>query len=103
MRFDRAWTIGAEIAGDAWRRARDAAGIAAGFLRTSDAFRERTADTTFTGYAASGTERIAEIYYRWRIGSHCDVTPDVQWIRRPGGDGTAPAIVVAGVRARVGF
>jgi carbohydrate-selective porin OprB len=27
----------------------------------------------------------------------------VQWIRRPGGDGTAPAIVVAGVRARVGF
>ena len=103
VRFDRAWTIGAEIAGDAWRRARDAAGIAAGFLRTSDAFRERTADTTFTGYAASGTERIAEIYYRWRIGSHCDVAPDVQWIRRPGGDGTAPAIVVAGVRARVGF
>jgi carbohydrate-selective porin OprB len=31
------------------------------------------------------------------------VTPDVQWIQRPGGDGSAAVIVVGGVRARVGF
>lgn len=28
---------------------------------------------------------------------------DIQWIRRPGGDGSAPAVTVAGLRTKVGF
>jgi carbohydrate-selective porin OprB len=103
VRFDRAFTVGAEIGGDYWSRAADSVGIAAGFLRTSNAYRDATADRTLVGYAASGTERIAELYYRFHVNNHFDVTQDLQWIQRPGGDGSAPAIFVGGVRARVGF
>ena len=103
VRFDRALTVGAEIGGDYWGRAADSVGIAAGLLRTSNAFRDATADRTLVDYAASGTERIAEIYYRLRVNNHFDVTPDLQWIQRPGGDGSAPDIFVGGLRARMGF
>lgn len=103
VRFDRALTLGAEIGGAQWGRAKDGGGLAAGVLRTSNAYRDATADGTLAGYAASGTERIAELYYRFSIGDHFDLTPDVQWIQRPGGDGGAPAVVVIGVRMRVAF
>jgi carbohydrate-selective porin OprB len=101
VRFDRVLTLGAEVGGEQWSRAADAIGVAAGFLRTSGEYREATADGAPAGDAASGAERIAEIYYRWRINEHFDVSPDVQWIRRPGGDGSASTVFVAGVRARV--
>lgn len=103
VRFDRALTLGAEIGGDRWGRAADAAGIAAGFLRTSGDYRDATADRSLAGYAASGTERIAELYYRWRVNDRFELTPDVQWIQRSGGNGSAPDVFVSGVRARVGF
>ena len=103
VRFDRALTLGAEIAGSAWQRGDDSVGVAAGWLRTSSAYRAATADGSLAGYAASGCERIVELYYRVRIGAHVDVTPDVQWIGRAGGDASAPDVIVAGVRARVGF
>jgi len=103
VRFDRALTIGAEFGADGWSRAADGVGIAAAFLRTSHAYRDATADGTLAGYAASGTERTAELYYRFHINDRFDVTPDVQWIRRPGGDGSAPHVFVGGVRARVAF
>ena len=103
VRFDRAVTLGGEIAGDSWGRGDDALGVAAGFLRTSSDYRDATADGTRVGYAASGTERIAELYYRWRVTDHFDVTPDLQWIRRPGGDASAPDIFVGGVRGRWSF
>lgn len=101
--FDRALTLGAEIDGGYWRRRDDAIGLAAGFLRTSPEYRDATADGTLAGYAASGTERIVELYYRWHVKDDFDVTPDLQWIRRPGGDASASDVFVAGVRARVGF
>ena len=103
VRFDRALTLGAEIGGSYWDRAADSIGIAAGSLRTSSAYRDATADGTLAGYAASGTERSAELYYRFRVNDRLDVTPDLQWIQRPGGDRSAPDVFVGGVRARVGF
>ena len=101
VRFDRAFTLGAEIAAAALGRPSDALGVAVGFLRTSDDYRAATADRTLVGYAASGTERIAEIYYRLRVNDHVELSPDLQWIARPGGDAAAPTIFVAGVRARI--
>ncbi len=98
-----ALTFGAEVGGDCWGRAADALGLAAGFLRTSNDYREATADGPLAGYAASGSERIAELHYRLRIDHRFDLTPDVQWIQRPGGDGSAPDVLVGGVRATVGF
>lgn len=103
VRFDTALTAGAELGGEPWGRRDDAIGLAAGFLRTSAEYRDATADGRLAGYAASGTERVFEIYYRWRIAEGLDVTPDFQWVRRAAGDPSAPGIVIAGVRARVGF
>ncbi|MCC7461269.1 MAG: carbohydrate porin [Gammaproteobacteria bacterium] len=101
--FDDALTLGVEIGGDYWRRAADAIGIAAGVLPTSSAYRLATADGLLRGYAASGSERIAEIYYRYHLNDHVAVTPDLQWIQRPGGDPAAAAITVFGLRALVGL
>lgn len=103
VRFDRAATLGAEVDGASWGREGDGVGVAAGWLRTSAAWREATADGVRIGYAATGSERLAELYYRWRVADALDVTPDVQWIRRPGGDAAAGHVLVAGVRARVAF
>jgi high affinity Mn2+ porin len=52
---------------------------------------------------ASGTERIGEIYYRFRVNSLFELTPDFQFIQRPGGDGGAPTVKVVGLRAKLGF
>jgi hypothetical protein len=103
-RFDRALTLGFEHGGRAWGRGHDAVGLAAGWLRTSGAFARATAlDPTLAGYAASGSEQIVEAYYRFKLGEHLELTPDLQWIRRAGGDAQAPSFTAVGLRAAVGF
>jgi hypothetical protein len=100
-KFDRAVTLGAELAGNDWGRAADSLGLAWGRLRTSADFR---ADSPATeGYQADGTEQHVEMYYRHKLNSHVELTPDFQWIKRPGGDATAKAIKVVGLRAKIGF
>jgi hypothetical protein len=108
VRFDRALTAGVEIAGSAWGRGADSLGLAAGFLRTSSSYRRDSValDLDADGVLdprASGYERIGEIYYRFRVNNRLEVTPDFQFIQRPGGDGGAPTIKVAGLRAKLGF
>lgn len=108
VRFDRAWTLGAELGGSYWSRAADALGIAAGVLRTSSAYRNEAAMLDLDGDGkpdpqAWGYERITELYYRFRVNSRFDLAPGFQWIQRPGGDGAAPSIKIVGVRARIGF
>lgn len=103
VRFDRAFTLGAEVGGSYWGRAADAVGLAAGLMRTSAEYRDATADGTLVGYAASGSEREVELYYRWRANNRFDLTPDLQWLQRPGGDGSASSFWLAALRARIGF
>lgn len=110
VRFDRALTLGAELGGGHWGRAADSVGFAAGAVRTSRSFRNDSlaidADDDGVadfGYQGSGTEKQFELYYRYKVNSHFELTPDIQWIRRPGADSTAQAITVVGVRAKVGF
>jgi hypothetical protein len=99
--FDRALTVGAELEGTPWRRGADSVGIAFGSLRTSADYR---ADSfAVAGYEASGSERQVELYYRYKLNDAVELTPDFQWIRRPGGDGSADAVKVAGLRAKLGF
>jgi hypothetical protein len=99
--FDRAITVGAEQNGADWARAADSLGIAFGRLRTSADYR---ADSlAVAGYQASGSETQTELYYRYKFNSHVELTPNFQWIRNPGGDGTAAAVKVAGIRAKIGF
>lgn len=101
--FDDALTLGFEHGGSPWGRGRDALGAALGWLRTGDAWRRATADGRLAGYAASGNELVAELYYRLALNEHLELSPDLQWIRRPGGDGLVPTVRVFGLRASFGF
>jgi hypothetical protein len=108
VRFDRALTAGVEIAGNAWGRAADSLGAAFGVLRTSSSYRRDSVALDLDGDGAldpraSGTERIGELYYRFRVNSLFELTPDFQFIQRPGGDGGAATIKVVGLRAKLGF
>lgn len=101
--FDTAVTAGFEYAGKSWGRPKDALGFAVGSLSTSKAWRDATAGGTLTGYEASGDETIAELYYRIKLNERLNVSPDLQYIARPGGNGNAPAVWAVGLRANLGF
>jgi carbohydrate-selective porin OprB len=99
--FDRAITLGAELEGNRWSRSADSIGIAIGALRTSSDYR---ADSPLVaGYQADGSEKQAELYYRYKLNGNVELSPNFQWIRNPGGDGSADTIKVAGIRAKLGF
>jgi high affinity Mn2+ porin len=99
--FDRALTVGAEHDGSPWGRGADAIGLAFGSLRTSSAYRDDSLITV--GYEAGGFEQQTEIYYRYKLNKAVELTPDLQWIRRPGGDASADTVKVIGLRAKVGI
>ena len=108
-RFDRALTIGAEVAGYGWQRGGDAIGTALGILRSSREFREDSATVDADGngvpdfaYQAGGAERVAEVYYRWRFNKQFELSPDAQFIARPGG-APAPTYRVIGLRAQITY
>lgn len=101
--FDRAVTLGAEHGGRTWGRGGDAAGVAVGWLKTSSAWRDATADASLTGHAANGAERIAELYYRMKLNEHLALSPDFQLIQRPGGDASARTVRALGLRATAAF
>ncbi|MDP1735142.1 MAG: carbohydrate porin [Sulfuritalea sp.] len=110
VRFDRALTVGAELAGNPWGRAADSIGLALSALRTSADFRrdsltiDADADGNADfGYQASGSEKQLELYYRFKLNSKVELTPDFQLIRQPGGNAAAPTVKVLGLRAKVGF
>lgn len=99
--FDRALTLGAELSGSDWGRGADAIGLAFGTLRTSGDYR---ADSlAVSGYEASASEQQAEFYYRYKLNGKVELSPDFQYIRRPGGDGAADPVKVIGLRAKVGI
>lgn len=110
VRFDRAITFGAELEGTPWRRSADSLGVAFGQLRTSSGFRLDSATVDGDGdgladhgYMATGSERQAELYYRFKLNDAVELTPNLQWIGRPGGDASAPAVKLVGLRATLGF
>lgn len=109
-RFDRALTLGAEIGGEYWNRGADALGVALGGLRTSSGFAAASATLDVNGdgvpdfgYAANANERIAELYYRYRVSKQFALSPSLQFIGSPGGDGSAATISVLGLRAQVTY
>lgn len=94
-RFDRALTLGAEFNGSYWSRGADNLGLAAGVLRSSGDYR------SFAG--AGNAEQVAEVYYRYRISKQFELSPSLQYIGRPGGDNTAAAIKILGLRAQLSY
>lgn len=110
VRFDQALTLGAEFGGNYWNRGADSIGVALGWLRTSKDFRDDSATLDIDidgnpdfGYTASGSEQLAEIYYRFSLNKNLELTPDFQMIRQPGGNKSASTAKVIGLRAKASF
>jgi hypothetical protein len=112
--FDKALSLGAEISGNYWGRGGDAIGIGGSWLKASKAYRnlgsaggvggdiDGDGNVDFT-YTPSGAEKVAEIYYRLRISPQFEVTPDLQWIGRPGANADAKNVKVFGLRANIAY
>lgn len=95
VRFDRALTLGAEFNGSYWNRGGDSIGLASGLLRTSQDYRDFA--------QVAGNERVAELYYRYRINKQVELSPSLQYIGNPGGDNNADAIKILGLRAQINY
>jgi hypothetical protein len=109
-RFDRALTGGVEIAGFDWGRGGDSLGLGAGLLHASRDFRAASATIDADhngvpdlGYAASGSERLVEVYYRWRFNKQFELSPSLQLIGNPGADSSAPMFRVVALRAQLTY
>ena len=116
--FDRAITVGSEFGGSYWNRAADAIGLAVGWLRSSKDYRaaggthdllgndDPTNAVTLTdniNFAPRGAEKVAEIYYRYRLTKQFELTPNFQWIARPAANPDASDIKIFGVRAQLAY
>jgi hypothetical protein len=91
VNFDRAYTLGAQLDGGLWGRENDRIGLAAGWLKASNES------------GMSGTEKPLELYYAWQLNDHIQLSPNVQWIRDPGGDSSADNVTVWGLRAKASY
>lgn len=116
--FDRAVTLGAEFNGSYWNRGGDVIGVAAGWMRSSKAYRaaggthdllgnDDPADfATFAdnlSFTPRGAEQVAELYYRYRISSQFELTPDFQLVRRLAADPDAKSVRIFGLRANLAY
>ena len=86
---DRHVSVGAQVSGARWGRAGDCLGIgllAHGLSGDHQAYLA-AAGLGFLlgdGRLSYGDERIAELYYRMRLGPNVEVGPDAQFIQHPG-------------------
>lgn len=111
LAFNQALTAGAEVSGDYWGRAGDSLGIAGAWLQTGKAYRGNPVTTylddaqtqAVSTFTPQGAERIAELYYRFRVSPQIDLSPDFQWIGRGGGNPDAKSVRVIGLRANIAY
>ena len=103
VKFDRAVTLGLEANGSYWARGGDSLGLGLGWLRTSDAYRTYKLTDPADTRALNGSERVAELYYRWRIAKQFELTPSVQFISQPGGDTGATDVRILSLRSQFSF
>ena len=115
--FNQAFTAGAEFNGSAWGRAADALGIAGAWLQAGQAYRAgQNGSVCPTGYDSNGVctgsafsftpqgaEKVAEIYYRYRLSPQFELSPDLQWVTQGGGNADAKSVKVFAVRANIAY
>jgi len=104
--FRQALAAGAEFNGSPWNRGADALGFGLAWLKASSAYRELGASADLNGdgiadfgFTPAGAERVAEIYYRYRLTPQFELSPDLQWIRRAGANPDAKDAKIFGLRA----
>lgn len=100
-RFDHVATLGARIVGNRWSRGGDILGLAAGFARASRSYGRVSRD--LDGVDVSGGETFVEAYYSYFLERHLRLSPDIQYIRRPGGIGEADDHFVFALRTQIDF
>ncbi|MBI3148906.1 MAG: carbohydrate porin [Betaproteobacteria bacterium] len=108
--FRQALAAGAEFNGSSWGRGADALGLGWAWLKASSAYRELGSGGDLDGdgvldfaFAPAGAERVAELYYRYRLTPQFEISPDLQWIRRGGANPEAKDVKVFGLRASLSY
>lgn len=114
--FDRAITLGSELNGSYWDRGGDVAGVAVGWMRSSEDYRAAGGTHDLLGndapnnaatvvdninFSPNGQEMVLEIYYRYRISRQFELSPDFQYIWQLGADPDADNIKILGLRAQL--
>ena len=109
-RFDKALTAGFELAGYDWGRGGDSLGLAAGWLQSSRGWRADSASLDVDGngvpdygYSARGAERVAELYYRWRLNKQFEISPSLQLLSNPGANPDAKLFHMFSLRAQLTY
>ncbi len=101
VRFDRTLTVGADFGGSYWNRGGDAIGVALGWLSLSDEY--KTESNNIVGFNASGAEKLAEIFYRYRVNSQFELSPNLQFISQPGGNSAVSSMTAYGLRVQLNY
>lgn len=109
--FNQAITAGAEVSGSYWGRGADALGVAGAWLQSGKGYRTTTAtawlddDQTRAAYSFTpqGAEKLAEIYYRYRLSPQFEISPDFQLVTQGGGNSDAKSVKVFALRANIAY
>ncbi|WP_336618950.1 carbohydrate porin [Stenotrophomonas sp. PS02289] len=102
--IDRTIAIGASLSGFV-TRPDDELGlsIATSHLNSRVSADRRLREVYGSGVRPGNDEFAAEFYYRVKLGPHLSFSPDLQWIKRPGGNGDRGDVVIIGARTSVSF
>ncbi len=100
-RFDHVITAGGKIVGNRWGRGGDVLGVAAGYTHASKSYAR--ASKPLDGINVSGGETYIEAYYSYFLDSGFRLSPDIQYIRRPGAMSEAKDPFVFALRAQFDF
>lgn len=109
--FNQAATAGAEFSGSYWGRGADAIGIAGAWLQSGKAYRNSTATAYYDNdnllpaysFTPKGAEKVAEIYYRYRLSPQFEISPDFQYVSNGGGNADAKSVKVFALRANIAY
>jgi len=94
--FGRHISGGVQISGGAFGRPDDVLGLGLALTMISDAYKDASS-------GMDSNELYAEAYYNIAVKEGFQVTPDIEYIVNPGGDGGKDSFAVFGVRAGVMF
>ncbi len=109
--FNQAATAGAEFSGSYWGRGADAIGIAGAWLQSGKGYRNSTATAYYDNdnllpaytFTPKGAEKVAEIYYRYRLSPQFELSPDFQYVTNGGGNAEAKSVKVFALRANIAY
>lgn len=115
--FDQAITAGVQLNGSYWGRAGDAIGVAGAWLQAGSGYRAGMNGTscpagyddngvcngTAFSFTPQGAEKVAEVYYRYRLSPQFELSPDFQYVSNGGGNADAKAVKVFALRANIAY